>query len=55
MFVKLKAAEKRNVPTDILKNANFKINVGIPAVYIIMSRKFFTPKSKEIYRKKFTF
>ena len=44
MFVELKAAEKKNVPTGTLKNANLKMNVGIPAVYIIMSRKLFTPK-----------
>ena len=55
MFVKLKAAEKRNVPTGILKDANLKMNEGIPAVYIVMSRKLFTPKSKTIQRKKLTF
>jgi hypothetical protein len=53
MFVKLKAAE--NVPTGILENANLKMNVGIPAVYLIMSRKLFTQKRKKIYRKKLTF
>ena len=55
MFVKLKAAEKRNVLTGILKIANLKMNVGIPAVNINISRKLFTPKSKKIYRKKLTF
>ena len=55
MFAKLKTAEKRNVPTSIQKNANLRMNIGIPAVYIIISRKLFTPKSKKIYQKKIYF
>ena len=52
MFAKLKAAEKSNVPTSIQKNANLRMNIVILAVYITISRKLFTPKSKKIYRKK---
>ena len=51
----VEGCREKECPDRHPKNANLKMNVGIPAVYINMSRKLFTPKSKKIYRKKLMF